>query len=70
VNRVARECLLLTDMWAADFRLFFGDISHINIVIGFDNTIQELSYLTKDVVSFDGYSVFDDTYPDVLRVSS
>jgi len=63
VDDLADACILLLKNLEAS-ELEKNGITHINVGNGIDQTIQELAYLIRDVVGFEGQVIFDKTKPD------
>ena len=63
VDDLADACiLLLKNLEAAELEK--NGITHVNVGSGIDQTIQELAYIIKDVVGFEGQVIFDKTKPN------
>ena len=63
VDDFADACLfLLKNLKASELEK--NGITHINVGSGIDQTIQELAYIIRDVVGFEGQVIFDKTKPN------
>jgi GDP-L-fucose synthase len=63
VDDLADACILLLKNLEAS-KLEKNGITHINVGNGIDQTIQELAYIIRDVVGFEGQVIFDKTKPN------
>jgi len=63
VDDLADACILLLKKLEAS-ELEKNGITHINVGNGIDQTIQELAYIIRDVVGFEGQVIFDKTKPN------
>jgi GDP-L-fucose synthase len=63
VDDLADACILLLKNLEAS-ELEKNGITHINVGSGIDQTIQELAYIIRDVVGFEGQVIFDKTKPN------
>ena len=63
VDDLADACILLLKNLEAS-ELEKNGITHINVGSGIDQTIQELAYIIRDVVGFEGQVNFDKTKPN------
>jgi GDP-L-fucose synthase len=63
VDDLADACILLLKNLEAT-ELEKNGITHINVGSGIDQTIQELAYIIRDVVGFEGQVIFDKTKPN------
>ena len=63
VDDLADACILLLKNLEAS-ELEKNGITHINVGNGIDQTIQELAYIIRDVVGFEGQVIFDKTKPN------
>ena len=63
VDDLADACIfLLKNLEASELEK--NGITHINVGSGIDQTIQELAYIIRDVVGFEGQVIFDKTKPN------
>ena len=63
VDDLADACIfLLKNLESSELEK--NGITHINVGSGIDQTIQELAYIIRDVVGFEGQVIFDKTKPN------